>query len=224
MDRARFAADGFAILPRLLDPDACDAVEARLAGVEPGQAGTRCLLDRDWCRALAADLRRHPAVAALLPDGLAAVQCTLFEKSAGRNWLVPIHQDLSIPVADRVDRPELRGWSEKEGTLYVQPPVEVLEQLTAVRLHVDDCGAADGPLRVVPGSHRAGRVDPEAAARARRASGEVVCAVPRGGGLLMRPLLLHASSRAGGNGRRRVLHFLFGPRTLPLNLRWPAAV
>jgi hypothetical protein len=42
--------------------------------------------------------------------------------------------------------------------------------------------------------------------------------------LLMRPLLLHASSKASGSGLRRVLHLLFAPRALPHDLRWHHAV
>jgi hypothetical protein len=41
--------------------------------------------------------------------------------------------------------------------------------------------------------------------------------------MLMRPLLLHASSRASGASRRRVLHFVFGPRELPFGLAWALA-
>ena len=41
--------------------------------------------------------------------------------------------------------------------------------------------------------------------------------------VLMRPLLLHASSKATGASRRRVLHFLFGPRQLLLGLAWANA-
>jgi hypothetical protein len=40
----------------------------------------------------------------------------------------------------------------------------------------------------------------------------------------MRPLILHASSKATGAGERRVLHFLFGPPTLPHGLKWRLAV
>jgi hypothetical protein len=52
----------------------------------------------------------------------------------------------------------------------------------------------------------------------------VACTLERGDVLVMRPLLLHASSKASGFGMRRVLHFLFGPPTLPNGLRWPHAV
>jgi ectoine hydroxylase-related dioxygenase (phytanoyl-CoA dioxygenase family) len=152
------------------------------------------------------------------------VQCTYFEKSASRNWLVPVHQDLGIPVAAHVGHTSLGGWSTKEGILYVQPPVGLLEQLVAVRLHIDACSAEDGPLRVVPGSHLYGRMEAKAAAAARHAQTEFICTAEQGSAMAIRPLLLHASSRSTGDGMRRVLHFLFGPRILPFGLQWYHAV
>jgi hypothetical protein len=219
-----FASQGFALVPQVLTDAECESVAAKLAGASPGSAGTRSLLSQDWCQALAATLRKHPLLAPLLPAGFAAVQCTYFEKSASRNWLVPVHQDLSIPVAARVEHPGLSGWSEKEGALHVQPPVELLRQLVALRLHIDTCGDEDGPLRVVPGSHLKGRMEEQAAATARHSQAEVVCTLGRGGVMAMRPLLLHASSKSTGSSRRRVLHFLFGPRLLPFGLQWQQAV
>lgn len=73
---------------------------------------------------------------------------------------------------------------------------------------------------MVPGSHRDGRLGDAEAIALRDARGTVACHVPRGGALLMRPLLLHASSKAAGTSRRRVLHFVFGPPDLPLGLAW----
>ncbi|MDB5931807.1 MAG: hypothetical protein JWR60_3514 [Polaromonas sp.] len=137
-----------------------------------------------------------------------------------RNWLVPFHRDLSIPVARRVDAPGFQGWSDKEGMLFAQPPADLLAQVVAVRLHLDDCGPEDGPLRVIPGSHRledAG-LAPDAPAASRAA--EVACQAGPGALLVMRPLLLHASSKATGQSRRRVLHFVFGPGQLPHGLQW----
>lgn len=219
-----FASDGYVVVPAVLGEAECQSIEARLAGVAIAMAGNRSLLDFVWCAELAGRLRAHPLLAQALPADAVAIQCTLFEKSTDRNWLVPLHQDLSVPVAERIDHPELSGWSEKEGGLFVQPPPGLLEQLVAVRLHIDECGLADGPLRVVPGSHLAGRTDTDAALRLRDVTGETVCPVPRGGVLLMRPLLLHASSKASGRSLRRVLHFLFGPRQPPLGLNWRHAV
>jgi ectoine hydroxylase-related dioxygenase (phytanoyl-CoA dioxygenase family) len=152
------------------------------------------------------------------------VQCSLFEKSVDNNWLVALHQDLSIPVAERVDHPALNAWSNKDGCWFVQAPVEVLEQLVAVRLHVDVCTEFDGALKLIPGSHQYGKLDTTQANTLRAANGERLCAVECGAALVMRPLILHASSKASGFSRRRVLHFVFGPNELPYGLQWHYAV
>lgn len=107
--------------------------------------------------------------------------------------------------------------------MYVQAPIELLEQLVAIRINLDDCGTEDGPLRVVPGSRRRGRIDSATAVEIRRTNDEVVCTGARGDALAMRPLLLHASSKSRGKSNRRVLHFLYGLRDLPYGLRWHEA-
>jgi hypothetical protein len=214
--------DGFALIPGILSHVECDEVDRLLEGAATPGAGSRRLLQEAWCAGLAKELMSHPCVRAALPSRARAVQCTFFEKSAAMNWLVPIHQDLSIPVASRIDHPALSGWSEKEGDMFVHAPDQVLAQLLAVRVHVDDCSQEDGPLRVVPGSHEWGRVEPAQAALSGRRSGVAVPA-RRGDALLMRPLILHASSKSAGSGRRRVLHFVFGPEELPYGLAWRSA-
>ncbi|MCZ8256470.1 MAG: phytanoyl-CoA dioxygenase, partial [Polaromonas sp.] len=137
-----FTTQGFALASQVLTAAECESAGVRLAGLSADSAGTRCLLSEAWCQALAATVRGNPSVAQWVPADFAAVQCTYFEKSMSRNWLVPVHQDLSIPVAARVAHAGLSGWSEKEGSLYVQPPVELLEQLVAVRLHIDACSTS----------------------------------------------------------------------------------
>jgi ectoine hydroxylase-related dioxygenase (phytanoyl-CoA dioxygenase family) len=218
---ARLDEEGFAVVPGVLDAEALDEVADALA--RRGAGGARQLLDEAWCVELARRLRSDARLAEAIPPTHVPVQCTAFEKSRDHNWLVPVHQDVAIPVAARVDDAALVGWSNKGGTWFVQPPVDVLAQLVALRVHVDDCGPGDGPLRVVPASHRGGRLDDAAAFALRDARGSVACPVPRGGAMLMRPLLLHASSKATGTSRRRVLHFLFGPPRLPHGLAWASA-
>jgi len=181
-------------------------------------------LSEPWCRDLAASLREHASINDLGVSPMVAVQCTSFEKSPTNNWLVSLHQDLSVPVKDRVTTAGLSGWSTKEHQLFVQPPTSVLEDLIAVRVHLDDCGPDAGGLRVVPGSHRFGRLDMSRAASLRAQYGEIAPEAARGSVLAMRPLLLHASSKATVPSSRRVLHFLFGPRSLPLGLTWGMAV
>ena len=224
MKSQRFAHDGFEILPHILTDSECESISSSLAQISSKGVGFRNLLDFPWCKELTQTIRLHHAIAAALPHDAVAVQCTYFEKSHGQNWLVPLHQDLSIPVRQKIEHPELSGWSEKEGSVFVQPPVAVLQQLVAVRLHIDECGVDDGPLRIVPASHMHGRLSNESALNARDHLGEVICPVAKGGALLLKPLLLHASSKAAGSSRRRVLHLVYGPRLLPFELEWQHAV
>jgi hypothetical protein len=223
-DTAKFATDGFAVIPDVISPAKCDAVMAQAALAASDAPGSRTLLSMPWCAALAHAIRTDHAIRSLLPEKPVAVQCTYFEKSESQNWLVPVHQDLSIPVRERIDDAACSAWSEKEGVLFVQPPATVLETLVAVRLHLDDSTASNGPLRVVRGSHRRGRLTSAQVQAVRDESGEIACPVPKGGVLVLRPLLLHASSKATASAPRRVLHFLFGTPALPLGLAWHAAV
>ena len=214
----QLADAGYAVIPGLIEQDdICDLIH----NLPASSAGRRRLLDTPWCATLAGRIARDQRVRDALPENGVAVQCTLFNKSKEANWLVPLHQDLSIPVAERVDSEQCSGWSEKEGELFVQPPVCVLEQLLAIRLHLDDCDEQNGALRVVPGSHRLGRLNSSESHQERDQRGTVVVSVPSGGAMLMRPLLLHASSKVSVDRPRRVLHFVFGPERLPAGLRWP---
>ena len=220
---SQFKTSGYFVIPGVIDPVLNRRLGAFVRGLVNAGAGSRRLLDEAWCRHLAGALRGDARINSLLPRNALAVQCTLFDKSPAKNWLVALHQDLSIPVKERVDGPECSGWTEKEGELYVQPPVSVLEQLVAVRVHIDDCAAENGALRVVPKSHLEGRLNKEQAEALRSQNGEIVVPVGCGGVLVMRPLLLHASSEAA-HDPRRVLHFVFGRPKLPLGLEWRWAV
>ena len=224
METDIFSAAGYAGVPAVLSHADCDAAIRHVEALALTQAGSRNLLALPWCAQLVALLKSNSVVSAQLPLKAVAVQCTLFEKTATRNWGVAIHQDLSIPVRERVTVPGCTGWSRKEGVHYTQPPAAVLAELVALRLHLDPCPPQAGPLRVVPGSHRDGRLSDAEIERLRTQNGEVECTAGRGDALLMRPLLLHTSSRVTGNDARRVLHFLFGPPALPYGLSWQDSV
>jgi hypothetical protein len=219
-----FQVDGFTVVAGVVDDVTCDVLASHLQGFGKIGVGSRALLIQRWCQKLAGNLRESPLLRGALPLNAVAVQCTVFDKSPTKKWLVSLHQDLSVPVKRRIESRECTGWSDKEGQVYVQPPVSVLEQLVAVRVHVDACPAESGALRVVPRSHAFGRLDGADLIERRKEHGEVVVAVPRGGALVMRPLLLHASSKATEPMPRRVLHFVFGPRRLPFGLEWQWAV
>lgn len=148
------------------------------------------------------------------------VKGTLFDKTPDANWKVAWHQDTSICVRERIAVPGFSAWSVKDGVVNVQPPDDVLSSIMTIRLHLDDCNADNGALRVVPGSHNAGRLGAAEIDRRRASVPNVTCTVARGGALLMRPLTLHASSAAQQPGHRRVIHLEYAARGLPGGLAW----
>jgi ectoine hydroxylase-related dioxygenase (phytanoyl-CoA dioxygenase family) len=63
-----------------------------------------------------------------------------------------------------------------------------------------------GTLRVLPGTHTLGVLTEADTERLVREIPAVDCLVPSGGIVAMRPLIVHASSKAETNHPRRVLH------------------
>ncbi|WP_208023856.1 hypothetical protein [Duganella aquatilis] len=110
-----FDQSGYAILPDMVAPE-------RLQFVDTTQANSRQMLELDWCASLADEVRLKLVAIGLIANDYVAIQCTYFEKSTEHNWLVALHQDLSIPVKARIEHAALSGWSEKDGVLFVQPP------------------------------------------------------------------------------------------------------
>jgi ectoine hydroxylase-related dioxygenase (phytanoyl-CoA dioxygenase family) len=218
--------DGFATVPGVLSLDEVAALrDACPPAGEHRRGGIRNVLERSpQFRALACSAAVRGLVEPLLGRGAFAVRATLFDKTPDANWKVPWHQDLTIAVQRRVDTPGFSVWSVKDGVDHVQPPGEILEQMLAVRIHLDDCGADNGPLRVIRASHSLGRLADAGIEQAVASGDEVVCAVNAGGALLMRPLLVHASSASLRPARRRVLHIEYAAAELPNGLQWLAQV
>lgn len=150
----------------------------------------------------------------------------LFDKNSDANWKVIWHQDLTIAVRKHRNVPGFGPWSEKDSVPHVQPPLQLLTQMVAVRLHFDDCTEENGPVRVIPRSHQIGRLDPEQISNLRARGPEVECIVPRGGVLAFHSLILHASSPARRPLHRRVVHIEYVAsswRELPGGLEWQEA-
>jgi hypothetical protein len=148
------------------------------------------------------------------------VRAICFDKTARVNWKVAWHQDLTIAVRERVEVSGFGPWSVKEGITHVQPPIEVLERMVTLPLHLDDCGVAHGPLRVIPRSHTLGRLASADIAAIRACAEEQLCVGSAGDIVAMKPLLLHASSAATEPGHRRVLHIEYAADPLPGGVEW----
>ncbi len=224
-----FDRDGFQIVKSAIDESTCDLLAAELTPIFEEQqislknriAGVRNLLQN--C-ALVKEFAKSAKIISILREVVGSnyfpVRAIFFDKTSDSNWLVPWHQDLAIAVAARIETPGFSGWSMKDGVLHVHPPREVLEQMITLRLHLDDCTAGNGVLKVLPFTHRRGKLGTSEISECTKSHRGVNCEVGRGCVLLMRPLLLHCSLPAEKPQHRRVLHIEYAAGDLPNGLKW----
>lgn len=193
------------VVPAALIDDAAEqtASPAR-AGLRNPLRAVPALADIARCEALTG------IVSTLLGGDAVLTRAILFDKTADRNWPVHPHRDTTVAVAARIETPGFGPWSVKSGVVHVRPPDEVLSRMWTLRVAIDPAPASNGPLRVVPGSHR----------ESRETKTWRVMACEPGDVVLMKPLLMHASDRATSPSRRRVLHLEWAPDPLPSPLRW----
>lgn len=225
-----FQQNGFAIIPNVIDAAMVSALLNDLAGVRLTKAvkqragrafGIRRLLELvPAVRALAESGALRALVDSILSREAKAVRGIFFDKTPVANWKVPWHQDTMIAVREQKDVPGFSAWSVKAGVVHAQPPVEILASILTVRLHLDDTDETNGALRVIPGSHLHGVLSDDAIRYWKAQQSALMCTVPSGGALLMRPLLLHASSVAAQPTHRRVLHLEYSAAKLPGGLEW----
>jgi hypothetical protein len=203
---ARMPDPGFAIHEQVFDAaEIVTAIEA-LAGVARSKAGARHVLSVPAVRGLAEDARLLALAEQFVGPGAVPFRATLFDKSQAANWLVVWHQDTALPLARHIARAEWGPWSTKAGVLYAHAPAWALERVVALRLHLDDSTSTNGPLRVLPNTHRDGVRDAAAIDQCVRGHSPVDCLSAAGGVVAMRPLTIHASSKSTDARPRRVLH------------------
>lgn len=151
-------------------------------------------------------------------DGYFVVKSIYFDKPGSSNWFVAWHQDLTISVDKKIDMAGYGPWTVKQNQFAVQPPLHILQDNFTVRIHLDDTNENNGALKVLPGSHLKEIYRPENIDWQQET--EVSCNVQAGGIMIMRPLLMHASSRTTNNKRRRVAHIEFSRATLADGIDW----
>lgn len=213
-----FDEQGWALIPDVISANQRTELMACLGSVSG--AGRRGLLAEPQVAALARSEPLLKLVRPFLPQEPRPVRGIYFDKSPAENWLVAWHQDLTIAVDTRLEVAGFGPWSLKDEIPHVQPPAERLAQMITLRLHLDDADETNGALRVLPGSHRHGRLSPSAIHDLRESGTEVLCSAKAGDALLMRPLILHASGRSTSSRHRRILHLEYAGFDLPHGLRW----
>jgi hypothetical protein len=199
---------GYSIREGVFARTEMDAVLRSLAAdpLQRSKAGARHILGVPVVRDLASDPRLREIARGFVGQGAVPFRATLFDKSPAANWLVVWHQDTALPLRVRVDNPEWGPWSTKAGILYAHAPAWALERVVALRVSLDDSTPTNGPLRVLPDTHRGGVYTDAAIETLVRTTAAVDCLAASGSVVAMRPLTVHASSKSTDAGPRRVLH------------------
>ena len=201
-------AAGYAIHPDVFSAREIGSIAAAIENVplRRTRAGARHVLGVSPVEQVARDPRLFDIAACWVGRDATPFKATLFDKNPGANWLVAWHQDTSLPLEERREASGWGPWSEKEGVSYAHAPARALENVVALRVHLDDSFADNGPLRVLPGTHLLGVLTDAQVGEHARNVAPVECNVAAGGVVVMRPLIIHASSKAASERSRRVLH------------------
>ena len=154
-----------------------------------------------------------------IDDKAVLTKAIYFDKPAKSNWYVTWHQDIPINVNEKIKTEEYTGWTFKQEINSVCPPEKILKNIFTIRIHLDDTNERNGALKVVPGSHHKKHTNEEIQLITKN-SLPYTCDVLAGGVQLMKPLVLHASSKAKSYKRRRVLHLEFSSEKLANGLEW----
>ncbi|MEM9478212.1 MAG: phytanoyl-CoA dioxygenase family protein [Verrucomicrobiota bacterium] len=212
-----FETEGFEIHPGILTESRVRSLRREVDQLahEIGQTCVRGIATKSE---KIAELSQLPEMTNLLPSGHSLVRSILFDKTPSQNWPVGWHQDQTVAVSGMVTTEGYTAWTKKDGFFQVRPPLELLESMTTLRIHLDEAGADNGPLRVVPGSHLGGIKNKSGD---NSLNSHFECHCHSGDVLRMRPLLVHSSKRATIPHHRRIIHLEFANRdALSQNLEW----
>jgi hypothetical protein len=200
--------NGFAISRELLSNEYLDHLldEVNRSAPQRSRAGMRNALSLASVDTLTRNQILLDRVRPILGPEAFPFRATLFDKSPTSNWLVIWHQDKALPLQERIELPGWGPWSMKEGVKYAHAPAAILSQVIALRVHLDDSTADNGPLRVLPRTHMLGVLSADRIHKLATGIVPIDCLAPKGGVVAMRPLVVHASSKSHIAVPRRVLH------------------
>lgn len=148
------------------------------------------------------------------------VRVIFFDKTPDKNWLVTWHQDKTVSLNDKKEIEGWGPWTLKDNTHHVQPPLNVLNQMITFRVHLDPAGDDNGCLKVIPYSHEFGILKQKEIDELVKNSEHVFCEVKAGDVVVMRPHILHSSSKSIIPEHRRVVHIEFSSYELPKEIKW----
>ncbi|MCX2575379.1 phytanoyl-CoA dioxygenase family protein [Pedobacter sandarakinus] len=226
--KGEIAENGFSIIPDIYSNEEVNEI---LQSIEQADHNRETFRKSEDVFAIRQFFKEVPATIALVfnenlkttikqlfGDDYFVVKSIYFDKPETSNWYVPYHQDLTISVDKKVALDQFGPWTTKQNQFAVQPPIEIMENIYTIRIHLDETDENNGALRVIPKSHLKKIYRPETIDWTREK--ETICKVKKGGIMIMKPLILHTSGRTTNNKKRRVIHIEFTNKELPTPINW----
>jgi hypothetical protein len=215
--------DGFEILKNFIPIEMIEQIKEEVAHYDAPypKYGIR---NADKKFTMVSMLMRDPLLVKKATELLGAppqiVRVIFFDKTEENNWLVPWHQDRTIALNKKVDIDGWGRWSVKDGVDHVQPSVDVLDNMVTFRMHLDDSDRNNGCLKVIPRTHTRGLLSQKEIHDITAEEKYIYCEVKAGDVVLMRPHILHASSKCVSPKHRRIVHIEYSNYQLSYGLEW----
>jgi ectoine hydroxylase-related dioxygenase (phytanoyl-CoA dioxygenase family) len=208
---------GYGLVPNVFGKDEILGLleQLRRDSLPRSRAGVRHAMKSPAIARLSQDSRATGIARAILGASATPFRATLFEKLPDSNWLIAWHQDTALPLSQRRESPGWGPWSVKGGVIYAHAPAIALEQVVALRVHLDNSTTENGPLRVLPGTQTRGVLTDKEIHQLAEMIAPVDCLMPLGGIVAMRPLVIHASSKSQTDAPRRVVHIEYAKSARP---------
>lgn len=221
--KSRLANKGFSILNNVYTTKETKALKKGIENYfkindEPQVGKRKLLIDIPHLKPLLFNANLNRIIKSIDPKAF-LTKAIYFDKSPQSNWYVTWHQDIPINVNKKMNLDGFTGWTEKESVISVCPPIEILKNSFTIRIQLDDANRYNGALQIVPGSHQKQLTDEEISTITKN-SLPFLCEISAGGVQLMKPLVLHASSKSKKGKKRRVIHLEFSSTQLPNGLDW----
>ncbi len=223
--KSEYETNGYFLVKKALDGSEVSSLIQALSvfDKEMNNYGIRGVMNKvPIIRELANSAPLTDIAKAILGESAKPVRSVFFDKVPTANWNVAWHQDTSIAVKKKIDIPGFGPWSEKQGVTHVEPPQDYLAQTLTLRVHFDNANTETGVLRIIPGTHRNGRISSKRLIEiVEKSVSEIIeCNAGPGDVLMMCPLLFHSSRKALNPTHRRIIHIEYSARTLPEPLEW----
>jgi hypothetical protein len=218
-----YIEDGYYLLKSALNEDVISTLKDELSEFDGkiNNYGVRSLINKvPYVKDMAYSSPLIDIAKKVLGENARPVRSVYFDKVIDANWNVAWHQDTSIALKSKHETVGFGSWSEKQGVVHAEPPEEYLANTLTLRIHLDNANTESGVIRVVPGTHKNGRVKSSEILKIVESSTAIECNAEAGDVLLMNPLLFHSSRKATNPNHRRIIHIEYSAKELPKPLEW----